>query len=736
MVKDSSVASVEIKTEGAASVTAIERIESQINELTSTVTYLATKMKKLSSLAPPIPFIKSYLKTEFPAADDYERDDDGNSSVVSHTSDVQFISKMLHPTFVNKDAITKQDQDRLKQVQDKFLSKIPMLQYSGENQRTHNYSKWLKALLKYFSVLSPVLAETTKNFLSSIDIDEFVQNDNPNSLVTPKIEESSYPDLMKLLAYSAVTNSLSLEFEALIEDNTMTNIFPMLAIIHCFCQPNSSDDRTDAQAAFWLLRMVLNENIFQFGRRVREQGEIVNSQSSSTVISDDQMIACLKIGVKHGAQSDKFTQPLSTLRLLHKKLNFQSTLTWLHNQSRTYEDTKVAHSSSMARTRGGKGGGTRGGGRGGKARKGAKGAKGNPTDSRTNNYYVATDDDGDEVITKEIKEKKLGQPCFNHIQLRNEGGCTRSSCPYDHNFNIVDTKPSNKKVSFDDDKKNGSSNASTSQKFSNNHATHEEEEVDGSDESDFNYATDMGYTHHTSSVSATCGVQPQVPIPEILLTTSNFTGSTFFSAKLWLPILLATSFLFCMAGKILSWSSSLYRQSFILFCSLLFLPINAFFRVCKFFMSLLGRSPCHCVSAAAIKALYPVILDCGCTFTMSGDVDLFIPSSLSPISHAVGLAQSGKSVAATHYGKMNVGGRLIDALLVPAFKQTMISMGQLEKMGLTYSATGNNRNFMTPSNSIFLSFSLATNNLYELNISTNAIHTSANANDCDQHEKL
>ena len=718
-VKDPVVPSTDSKQDAAA----LEKMESQIANLTAIVTTLAANVEKLSTLPPPIPFIK----TEAHSDDDLAADDNG--SVISQSSDVQFITKMLHPTFQNKDAITKQDQDRLRQVQDKFLQRIPMLQYSGVNEKTHNYTKWLKALLKYFSVLSPVLAETTKTFLSKIDIDEFV-SDNPNYIASPKISEQSYPDLMKLMAYSAITNSLSTEFEALIEENTMTNIFPMLAVIHCFCQPNSSDDRTDAQAGFWLLRMVANENIFQFGKKVREQADVVNSQSPTAVITDEQMIACLKIGVKHGAQSERFTQPLATLKLLHKKLNFQSTLTWLHNQSRTYEDTKIneqkfSHSVSMARTRGGKSG-SRGGGRGGKsARKGGKGGK---SDAKQNSYYVATDDDGDEVITKEIKEKKLGQPCFNHIQLRNEGGCQRSKCPYNHNFNIVDTKPLNKRVTFADDDKDDASHVSAPQGFSTNHAARAEVTEDGSDESAFEYATDMGFTHHTSSVSDICGLQPQAPISK----RRNDSELISIGAPNVLKSILKISFAFATA--ISEKLTSLLRWSLTLLCLLIFLPINATMYLARYCMSLLGFSSNHCAFAAVVKAVYPVILDCGCTFTMSGDVGLFLPSSLKPISHAVGLAQSGKSVAATHYGKLNVNGRLIDALLVPAFKQTMISMGQLEKMGLTYHATGNNRNFMTPSNSIFLSFSLTSNNLYELNISTNAIHTSANANDCDRNE--
>ena len=89
---------------------------------------------------------------------------------------------------------------------------------------------------------------------------------------------------------------------------------------------------------------------------------------------------------------------------------------------------------------------------------------------------------------------------------------------------------------------------------------------------------------------------------------------------------------------------------------------------------------------------------------MSGDKGLFVPSSLSPINESVGLAESGHAVKATHYGKISVGGQLIDALYVPDFRQTMIAMGQLEKMGLRYTTIGNIRHFLTPNNSVFLSF--------------------------------
>ena len=124
----------------------------------------------------------------------------------------------------------------------------------------------------------------------------------------------------------------------------------------------------------------------------------------------------------------------------------------------------------------------------------------------------------------------------------------------------------------------------------------------------------------------------------------------------------------------------------------------------------------HFASAAAFRhPIFKIILDCGCSFTMSGDLGLFIQSTLTPIEESVGLAESGYSSRATHKGKIVVDGKTLDALYVPDFKQTMISMGQLERMGLIYTKFSENfRSFVTSGGDTFLSFYVAPDNLYPL----------------------
>ena len=131
---------------------------------------------------------------------------------------------------------------------------------------------------------------------------------------------------------------------------------------------------------------------------------------------------------------------------------------------------------------------------------------------------------------------------------------------------------------------------------------------------------------------------------------------------------------------------------------------------------MMQQTPKNWASAVSVRhAVYKIILDCWCTFNMSGDLGLFIESSMSPINEHVGLAGTDVSSKATHRGKMIVDGKVLDALYVPDFKQTMISMGQLEKMGLVYTKVSENaRSFLTDKGDVFMSFYIAPNNLYPI----------------------
>lgn len=402
------------------------------------------------------------LPHRFNGFGDRNSDDDDASTIsnLSNNSDIQFITALLNPKYKNPDAASKQEADRMAKIQEKYLNKIPILKYAEDEPEKHNYQSWKRAYIKYLSVLCPPLAETTRNFLSSIDIDAFIQNGD--KVPFPKLPREDYPDLTKLSAMSAISASVSVDFDHLVDENTLTDIFPSLLQLHCFLQPNSDEDRSDSVAEFWNLRMG-DENISQFGKKLRQAKEQINEQHGSVQISNQHLLAALKNGVKLGKQSEAFKDALLALRLQGKKLNFTSTITWLHHNR---IKSSGAPSASAARFRGGGSGRGKGGkGRGGKGRGGGKNRGGiSGTVTWKDSYYVVDGEEGEDTVTKPITQKQSNQPCFKQIL---EGKCNRKDCPYNHHFNIVDRRKDAGQNDSDQEENKASSSNSASSASSN-----------------------------------------------------------------------------------------------------------------------------------------------------------------------------------------------------------------------------------------------------------------------------
>ena len=119
--------------------------------------------------------------------------------------------------------------------------------------------------------------------------------------------------------------------------------------------------------------------------------------------------------------------------------------------------------------------------------------------------------------------------------------------------------------------------------------------------------------------------------------------------------------------------------------------------------------------ADATKATMPIILDSGATIAMSGDLSLFVRSSMVPITSSINLAAKGASTQGTHMGKISIHGRLIDCLYVPSFKQTLLSLGWFLNLGMTQSSSSDgNLTILSPNNTTYLKFRLDSNNLFYL----------------------
>ena len=670
----------------------------------------------------------------------------------SHSSDVAFLKQLNKPQYKNADAVTKYEQDRLYKIQESLKANIPKLAYNKPDVSskptqdedalplTHNYLQWQKALFKYYTSLSPVLAETTENFLNRLNVDDFIHG--KKSIDFPEIENEDYPDLVKFQAMTAISTTVSEDFIHLVDEDSLVDIFPSLVNLHCTCRPNSADGRSDEMASFWELRMQAGESAVKFGKRLLSAMKAFNSISPTDKISETMLASVLKNGVKKGAHGEQYSQALMTMKFKIENPSFNSMLLWL---DQNVDKTKPVNSpptqqASAVRTRGGGRGAGRGKGRGrgGKSGKGGKSGPGPNRDPDNNDtvnwnqtYYKVQDEDGNDTITKEVADVRSKRPCFTKFE---DGKCDDRYCPYNHDFNLADRRninPSNPPRRIQEEKVSAAEQQQTAQQqpSSNPSASNAQKRVkftadarsseDDQDDDGFNYAYDLGFSHSVSAVS----VHPSLSLRDCLLSLMLI----FSGVLLLVPNALDVAHVFLsQTVAVLLDVVRPGRLAFILGSYSLLLVALA---VClPIFLRTTVMIAKHAASAVywarGYAPTYQTILDGGCTFTMSGDRSIFVTSSLVPIHETVGLAESGHAVDATHFGKACVGGEFLDALYVPKFKQTMVSMGQLEKMGLRYTVVGNIRNFLTPNNSIFLSFTLAANNLYVLASSN---HSSSSA---------
>jgi len=157
--------------------------------------------------------------------DDGYDSEDSNLSMITNQDDVKVIKSILKPKYNNQDHMTKEQQSQLARIQQQYRSKIETLKYSTleskENKGeivVHNYGVWIKSLLKYFTVLSPTLVKSVKTYLSSIDIDEFMESGSVSAEI-PQMSDEEYPLITRLAAVSAITDSLSADFQHLAEDS-------------------------------------------------------------------------------------------------------------------------------------------------------------------------------------------------------------------------------------------------------------------------------------------------------------------------------------------------------------------------------------------------------------------------------------------------------------------------------------------------------------------------------------
>ena len=746
----------------------------------------------------------------------------------SHDSDVEIINSIIKPVFTNVDSYKKLELDNLKKLQEKALKRIPKLQFTTPQDADpnslapplHNYGLWYRAFISYLDVLSPPLAVKIQEYVTALNVDDIISSDIP--IPIPELDEQIYPFVTRASALGAITDTLSSDFEVFIEtelDGTTANLFVTMKNLSVYCAPNSHQDRADHIAEFWCSTHDENECITKFQIRMEKAARDINNQYAKSQISPEQLYAATLAGIRKGGQFEAYKTGLNAIKISSsssKRHDIKSRVLWLHNMCERDKLPAVflqprtvnVNSASMARTRGGgKGGKGKGGRGGGKGKGGGKGQRPVPGAVWNDTVYLVTDEDGDDQVAKRVLEKKNNQVCFNYVKFKKCNGHTNGTCPYNHEFKVVDTRKGSSSVSSPTPNPNNvpsaptvsaaaentpeplASNNSSINTYNNNISNDISAFIANDDdyESAFDYSSKLGFSCNSvdfapnpsysnstnylySKLTNTttiynlfefmfiswflCCSLPHLCASFVVLLGSfvsmsvNVCCSTvsFFSWSftfLWyfLPVIISTLVqpLRSVAENIFSTPDliGLYINNNIVgyIVSHVLSPLTLLSNLLLSTSNLLNSFPLlgfvvgvaiayfrlktsftHFASAASFRhPIFKIILDCGCSFTMSGDLGLFIQSTLTPIEESVGLAESGKYARATHKGKIVVDGRTLDALYVPDFKQTMISMGQLERMGLLYTKFSENfRSFVTSGGDIFLSFYVAPDNLYPL----------------------
>ena len=790
----------------------MQKLESQLSQSQSETTEATPKAPSKKNKKKRRPTRR--LKSEFiqslkdDVSDASENSDVSEFSMITNDDDLEVIKAILKPKFQNQDQMTKEQLAQLTKIQERYRSQIPKLKYTRLQQGskdeivTHNYGAWIKKVLKYFTVLSPGLASTVKNYLSTIDVDEFMNSGKIHAKI-PTLTEEEYPLITRLSAVNSITDTLSEDFEHLAEDS-MTDIFDTLTNIAVICAPNSEEDRTENMTKFWSQRMTAGESVTKFSKRLSEFSKIVNEQYIKPQISQEQLLAVLISGIEKGAESKAYEDGIRTLKFQpgRKNRDVKSTVLWIHrscdrtkligdsNKKTSLDNDEVTGPSAAAlRTRGGKSGGRGKGGRGRGRGKGSRGGRNGQSYSNSNNsegktiwkdtFYVADGDDGQDVITKPVPQSRSHKPCFNIITY---GECSVDECPFNHEFNIVDLRKQ-KQNKGNNASETTRSNPTTDSDPKGNKSSNvqlddrnvQDNKIASEDDSDFDYAYDLGFKHSTSFVKLSSN---NYTYPTNSNST-NYCNKNSLECLIWLTIMFMimtvgnysiNNFAHDLMMVITYLFNYLCHLNYVIFTYLVTnlpavyaylyvktFPTNFIIKnlignslmdvkdfighMCNVFATkmfggppiliyvlifsiallidgrLFKRTQKQCFLSFGVsirRALYPVILDCGCTFTMSGDKGLFVESSLVKIDEDVGLAESGFSSKATHKGKIVIDGKTLDALYVPDFKQTMISMGQLERMGLHIKTKGNVRSFCTDKGDTYLSFYLAPSNLYPI----------------------
>ena len=571
-----------------------------------------------------------------------------------------------------------------------------------------------------------------------IDLD-VVQNDP--DLQYPKIPDSLNMSTLDKIELKEATTATIKDYAHLVDGLEPTDVVKAFFNVYVYFQPNSVDTRADKLEAIWTSKLQDDTPLSKFVVDIQRLAREINLQHGSIIITEDSMMSIVRKALKQSSRYPAYKQALVQSRTVRCKTVIQLA-NFLHNNRDKQAMPPLAPTNAQANAvrtsynhyydrqtgtfvprRGGRGGPYRGrGGKGGKGRGGSQNsspsnppsnnpngnpANGNPQKPTNDRYIRTTDQNGSPVIGKVRDYTRPSSHCIQKILY---GTCTRPNCFYKHNFQVIDTSSSNNQGASNNQQEDQKSNADLQEQEGNLASLEEQPQQDPSDsqvdQADQEHEFFNAYARAQDFVNDTG--------PNLAL---NVTDEIIFDpiqvALLFclLPfrfLLTSSSVLTHTCTSILSsLSKKSFRVSSFLVSSSAWLLLSLYFRC--------SHQRCAAADSSKTRAEMPIILDSGATMAMSGDLSLFIRSSMVPIKSNIKLAQAGSKALGTHIGKISINGKIIDCIYVPTFKQTLLSLGWFLNLGMTTSTnTKGDLSIQLPDNTPFLNFRLTPNNLFYL----------------------
>lgn len=583
------------------------------------------------------------------------------------------------------DAIEKMsasDKKLLSSTQEGYLKTLTnnKLKVKGNG---YNNAEWKQHLTRYITSINPRLHCCLEALLVQIDSSKLSSSDEfPEIQYTEDITQ-----MMKIQVTQAIQSSVCQELSYLMTDVAQTDCLRALHNVMSVCNPNTAVRRMNDLSKFIAPEKEPNfTHTGQYAAQLKMSAKEINSRNGSTLISDELLCAKLLSTVKALPNyKDVYEATVASIEGSDAlELNF----TQISNRLAALSTNNIPtnNSANMAKSRGGKGG------KGGSDRK---------------NFVTGK-------VLKEPRRGEKKQPCFNFLNGRD---CPfGDECHFSHKFKLQPIEGSDSDEEETNSHRRPNINSRSTGGFTrgrarggrNRHAAESgrgqqkksKKSKEGAEKSDGSSSSSSKSHGHKSNIT-----RHQKSYHRKQSKGSSNSNDSFSTGDE------SDGPQGHYSGAALRYN---HRSHFVMkdvsnsiltiFVSLIFLFLTSVGKFCSQIMTQTFHT-CSSVFKSIGKPKKMILLDSGCTFCMSGDINIFVAETLKDVNEPVTIADKSK-VMATKKGLAIIGGAVMECLFVEGF-ETLVSKSWLVSQRFSsITTTGGAETFYDHQGKPYLTFQL------------------------------